>query len=105
MPYEVITNYGLMNGYESIPYFLFGTSGSGMDLFKLIWIGTRTSLLLGLLVSAINISIGVVFGSISGYYGGNVDLIMQRFAEIVGRIPRITSYNVCYTKLLRTFPP
>ncbi len=92
--YKVTANYGLMNGYESIPYFLFGTSGSGMDLFKLIWIGTRTSLLLGLLVSAINISIGVVFGSISGYYGGNVDLIMQRFAEIVGRIPWLVTLSI-----------
>ncbi|MBN2877443.1 MAG: ABC transporter permease [Bacilli bacterium] len=92
--YRVIANYGLMHGYDEVPYFWFGTSGSGQDLFKLIWIGTRTSLLLGLLVSAINISIGIVFGSISGYYGGNVDLIMQRFAEIVGRIPWLVTLSI-----------
>jgi len=92
--YNLVANYGMLNGYDEIPYFLFGTSGSGKDLFKLIWIGTRTSLLLGVLVSAINISIGVVYGAISGYYGGNVDLIMQRFSEIVGRIPWLVTLSI-----------
>jgi ABC-type dipeptide/oligopeptide/nickel transport system permease subunit len=66
---------------------LFGTTNAGRDLFSLIWVATRTSLLIGLIVAGINISIGVVYGSISGYYGGNIDIIMQRFSEIVGRIP------------------
>lgn len=92
--YDIDANYGLMNGYEEIPYFVFGTSGSGKDLFKLIWIGTRTSLLLGLLVSAINISVGIVYGAISGYYGGTTDLLMQRFAEIVGRIPWLVTLSI-----------
>ncbi len=92
--YRIVANYGLMNGYDEIPYFLFGTSGTGKDLFKLIWIGTRTSLLLGVLVSAVNIAIGVVYGAISGYYGGNVDLIMQRFSEIVGRIPWLVTLSI-----------
>lgn len=85
--YVVTINYALLNGYESIPYFLFGTTNAGRDLFSLIWVATRTSLLIGLIVAGINISIGVLFGAISGYYGGNVDIIMQRFSEIVGRIP------------------
>lgn len=85
--YVVTINYALLNGYESIPYFLFGTTSAGRDLFSLIWVATRTSLLIGLIVAGINISIGVLFGAISGYYGGNVDIIMQRFSEIVGRIP------------------
>lgn len=91
---NVYANYGLINGYEEIPYFIFGTSGAGKDLFKLIWIGTRTSLLLGLLVSAINISVGIVYGSISGYYGGTTDLLMQRFSEIVGRIPWLVTLSI-----------
>ena len=85
--YNVIIDYALLNGYDSIPYFLFGTTNAGRDLFSLIWVATRTSLLIGLIVAGINISIGVLFGAISGYYGGNVDIIMQRFSEIVGRIP------------------
>jgi ABC-type dipeptide/oligopeptide/nickel transport system permease subunit len=85
--YVAVIDYALLNGYDSIPYFLFGTTNAGRDLFSLIWVATRTSLLIGLIVAGINISIGVLFGSISGYYGGNIDIIMQRFSEIVGRIP------------------
>jgi ABC-type dipeptide/oligopeptide/nickel transport system permease subunit len=83
----VIVDYALLNGYTEVPYFLFGTTNAGRDLFSLIWVATRTSLLIGFLAAAINITIGVVYGAVSGYYGGNVDLIMERFSEIVGRIP------------------
>ncbi len=85
--YSVKVNYALLNGYEEVPYYLFGTTGAGRDLFSLIWVATRTSLLIGFVAAAINITIGVVFGAISGYYGGNVDILMQRFSEVVGRIP------------------
>ncbi len=85
--YQVVLNYALVRGYSEVPYFFFGTTAGGRDLFSLIWVATRTSLLIGLIVAGINISIGVVFGAISGYYGGAVDMFMQRFSEIVGRIP------------------
>ncbi|MCF7926954.1 MAG: ABC transporter permease [Candidatus Izimaplasma sp.] len=92
--YEVIINYQLYAGYESTPYFLFGTDSSGRDLFKLLWIAIRTSLLLGFVAASINITIGIIFGSISGYYGGLTDLLMQRFAEIVGRIPWLVTLSI-----------
>jgi len=92
--YKVVLDYALYKGYDSIPYYIFGTTSQGKDLFKMIWVGARTSLLLGLIVSAINISVGVLFGAISGYYGGTVDLIMQRFSEIIGRIPWLVSLSI-----------
>ncbi|MFO7969612.1 MAG: ABC transporter permease [Candidatus Izemoplasmatales bacterium] len=92
--YDLQLNYRVYAGYEEIPYFLFGTSAAGYDMVKLIWIGLRTSLLIGLVVSAINIFIGVIYGAISGYYGGQVDIIMQRFAEIVGRIPWLVTLSI-----------
>jgi oligopeptide transport system permease protein len=70
------------------PHF-FGTDGSGRDLWSRLWLGTRTSLLIGLFVAAVTITVGVIWGSVSGYYGGNVDLIMERFTEILGGIPWI----------------
>lgn len=85
--YQVFVDYALLRGFTEVPYYFFGTTNAGRDLFSLIWVATRTSLLIGLIVAGINITIGVIYGSISGYYGGNVDLIMQRFSEIVGRIP------------------
>ncbi len=92
--YQLVLNYQIYMGYDEIPYFLFGTSYAGKDMVKLIWIGTRTSLTIGLIVAIINIAIGIVFGAISGYYGGQVDIIMQRFSEVVGRIPWLVTLSI-----------
>lgn len=92
--YDVYLNYRVYAGYDELPYYLFGTSAAGFDMFNLIWIGLKTSLLIGLVVSFINISIGVVYGAISGYYGGQVDIIMERFSEIIGRIPWLVTLSI-----------
>lgn len=92
--YKLIINYGKYAGYDDIPYFLFGTTAAGHDLFTLIWVATRTSLLVGLIVATINIIVGVIYGAISGYYGGTTDIIMQRFAEVIGRVPWIVTLSI-----------
>jgi oligopeptide transport system permease protein len=92
--YNLVLDYKVYMGYDEVPYFLFGTDQAGRDMVKLIWIGLRTSLSIGLLVAVINIAIGIVFGAISGYYGGQVDIIMQRFSEIVGRIPWLVTLSI-----------
>lgn len=68
-------------------YFIFGTDNIGRDLFVRLWRGTRISLLIGVISVLINCFIGVVYGAVSGYYGGKVDMVMQRIAEILGGIP------------------
>lgn len=83
-----------LEGYSELPYFLFGTDSYGRDLFTLLWVATRTSLVLGVIVAFINISIGIVYGSISGYYGGRTDLIMQRISEVIGRIPWLVTLSI-----------
>lgn len=97
--YQVTIDYALYRGYDSMPYFIFGTSAAGKDLFKLVWIATRTSLLIGLIVAAINISVGIVYGAVEGYYGGKVDIIMERFTEIVGRIPWLVTLSIAVSLL------
>ncbi len=92
--YRLYLDYAVYNGYDEVPFFLFGTSDAGRDVFTLIWVALRTSLLIGFTVAFINIFIGVVFGSISGYYGGLVDLLMQRFAEVLGRIPWLVTLSI-----------
>jgi oligopeptide transport system permease protein len=67
--------------------FFFGSDGSGRDLFKELWQGARVSLLISFSVATINIIIGVILGSISGYYGGTVDLVMERLSEILAGLP------------------
>lgn len=92
--YRLIVDYARYMGYEEIPYFYFGTTGSGKDLFSLTWVALRTSLLIGFIVAFINITVGVVYGSVSGYYGGVTDLIMERFSEVVGRIPWLVTLSI-----------
>jgi ABC-type dipeptide/oligopeptide/nickel transport system permease subunit len=92
--YEVYLDYKAYLGYSDIPYYIFGTTKAGRDLFALVWIGLRTSLYIGIFVTLINISIGIVYGAISGFYGGIVDLLMQRFSEIMGRIPWLVLLSI-----------
>lgn len=80
--------------FETPPYFIFGTDVFGKDLFTLIWLGLRTSLLLGFLAAAINIILGVIWGATSAYYGGQVDMLMERFLDIWGSFPQITMIGI-----------
>jgi oligopeptide transport system permease protein len=68
-------------------YFWFGTTADGKDLFTELWRGARISLMMALLVVIINSLIGLTLGSIVGYYGGVLDLLFDRFVEIVASIP------------------
>ena len=74
-------------GYSQMPKFLMGTDESGRDMLKYVFEGLRTSLFVATITFAICFTIGVIWGSISGYFGGNVDLIMERITDILGRIP------------------
>lgn len=85
--YDLVLDFSIFRGFEETPYYFFGTTGAGRDLFALTWVALRTSLLIGLVAAFINITVGVIYGAISGYYGGKVDILMERFSEVVARIP------------------
>lgn len=70
-------------------YFWFGTDYLGRDQWTRLWRGSRISLIIALLAVGINLCIGVTYGSISAYYGGWVDMIMQRIVEILVSIPQL----------------
>ena len=69
------------------PMFYFGATGDGKDIFACLSYGARFSFLFALLVAIANLLVGVIWGSISGYYGGKIDMAMERFVEILGAIP------------------
>jgi peptide/nickel transport system permease protein len=69
--------------------FLFGTDNSGRDVFSRLMIASRTSLLIGLAGVAVSVLLGVALGGVSGYYGGLVDIVIQRAIEILRSIPTI----------------
>ena len=69
------------------PTFWFGTTEDGKDIFACLAYGARFSFIFATLVAAVNFIVGVIWGSISGYFGGKIDLFMERFSEILGSVP------------------
>jgi len=69
--------------------FLFGTDEMGRDLFSRVMMGTRVSLVIGPFVVAISLPISLLLGGISGYYGGGIDMFLQRVFEIIMSIPTL----------------
>ncbi len=95
-----IENIGIFKGYENGKdiykqknakdyYYWLGTDTSGRDLFTRVCEGTRISLFIALVAVVIDIVIGMSYGLISGYFGGKVDMIMQRFVEVLNGIPTL----------------
>ncbi len=89
-----IENYKVL-GYSSMPRYIFGTNGSGKDYLKLMFKGLRFSLLLAIGVSFVNIVIGLIWGSISGYFGGWTDIIMERICDIISGLPTMVIITLC----------
>lgn len=71
------------------PFFLLGTDRLGRDVLSRILYGSRISLSVGLLGVFISMALGVLIGGLSGYYGGWVDLIVQRIIEYLRSMPTI----------------
>lgn len=66
---------------------LLGTDANGMDLLTRLMYGGRISLMVGFVVVFLELFIGVLFGGVSGYFGGVVDTIMMRFVDLFNCIP------------------
>ena len=75
------------NGYDKAPIYLMGTDKNGKDMLKYVFEGLRTSLILGVVAFLVCFTFGLIWGSVSGYFGGTVDLVMERIVDIIAGIP------------------
>ncbi len=83
------SNVHLVCPAEGGTFFFFGTDRLGRDVLSRIIHGTRISLTVGLLGIAVSFLIGITLGGISGFYGGWIDNVIQRFIEMVRSFPEL----------------
>lgn len=112
----VIDNLGILDGDETMStstgskvvnvyqekglddvYYWFGSDNFGRDIWTRTWEGARVSLIIAVAAAVIDMVIGMSYGLISGYFGGKVDMVMQRFLEVANGIPRLV---ICTLLLL-----
>ena len=79
--------------------YLLGTDNLGRDILTRLMYGTRVSLMVAFVAVAVNLVIGVLYGGISGYLGGNVDAVMMRIVDIISTIP-LTLYVILIMVIL-----
>ena len=75
-------------GEDVFPHIM-GTDNLGRDYAIRVIYGTRISLMVGFISALIVVFIGIIYGSISGYFGGKVDLIMMRIVDIIYSLPDV----------------
>lgn len=80
-----LTYFEYRYGHEAS--FLFGTNEKGQDILTRLAAGARFSLVLAICISAINLFIGAMYGAVEGFYGGAIDLIMERISDVLGGMP------------------
>ena len=73
----------------AISRFLLGTDGIGRDLLSRLIYGARYSLFIGVIVVTISLAAGILFGLLSGFFRGTVDILIMRAMDIILSIPSL----------------
>ena len=91
------------NGAE--PEFIFGTDSVGYDLAYRMAIGIRLSLILSVCIFAINFILGAMYGAVEGYYGGNVDLVLEFISYVLSGVPFMVTASLFQIHLAQKAGP
>lgn len=86
-PYTYYETHLQLKNMTPCKQFWFGTDELGRDLFTRVWWGARISLFVGVIASMVDLAIGVLYGSLAASFGGKVEELMMRLADILYSIP------------------
>jgi len=97
--------FGLKTDEQDATLFLLGADRLGRDMLSRVAYGARISMSIGLLGVLLSLFFGVLMGGISGYYGGIMDILIQRVIEFLRGIPRIPLWMSLAAALPPHWPP
>lgn len=99
------SNIHLFGVEEGGNLFLFGSDVMGRDLFSRILLGSQVSLTIPFAGTAISFVLGILLGSISGYFGGKVDNVIQRIIEVLNSLPSLPLWMALSAAIPPNIPP
>ncbi|MHB1101548.1 MAG: ABC transporter permease [Devosia sp.] len=88
-PYDKIDWSWIRKGIAVDKGHFFGTDQNGRDMLARTLQGTQMSLIVAAVATGVSVLIGVLYGSIAGYFGGRIDAVMMRFVDIMYALPYI----------------
>jgi peptide/nickel transport system permease protein len=96
--------FGLSVPQEEQGVFLMGADRMGRDLFSRMCYGARISLSVGLVGVLLSLTLGIVLGGMSGYYGGKIDTAIQRVIEFIRTMPAIPLWMALSAAVPKDWP-